>query len=338
MLQQLRLYSSHFHPLFLTHTQRFYLSEAQRLSTELSVPDYLSHVHTRLMSEHERVLLCLDEQVTLRATILILEQQLIRDHVNHILSKGFESLMKDKRHTDLALLYRLFDRVSCLPPLCVSFSEYLQRVGRDIVSVTSDDKEPLIIRDLLQLKDAADEVVAHSFNHHSEFAAAIRSAFESIMNVREQRSSELIAKHVDRLLRGGAGGAAAGPSSSSSSSLSSSSSSHHTDDELDRLFDKIMFLFRYVHGKDVFQAFYKKDLAKRLLLGKSASIDAEKSMIAKMKNECGASFTTKLEGMFKDVELSRDLQSEFASHIRSSSSSSSPAPVEFAVHVLTTGS
>lgn len=29
-------------------------------------------------------------------------------------------------------------------------------------------------------------------------------------------------------------------------------------------------------GKDVFEAFYKRDLAKRLLLGKSASIDSEK--------------------------------------------------------------
>ena len=37
-------------------------------------------------------------------------------------------------------------------------------------------------------------------------------------------------------------------------------------------------------GKDVFEAFYKKDLAKRLLLGKSASIDAEKSMISKVSS------------------------------------------------------
>lgn len=36
-------------------------------------------------------------------------------------------------------------------------------------------------------------------------------------------------------------------------------------------------------GKDVFEAFYKKDLAKRLLLGKSASFDAEKSMLLKFK-------------------------------------------------------
>lgn len=32
-----------------------------------------------------------------------------------------------------------------------------------------------------------------------------------------------------------------------------------------------MTLFRYIQGKDVFEAFYKKDLAKRLLLDKSSS-------------------------------------------------------------------
>ena len=62
-----------------------------------------------------------------------------------------------------------------------------------------------------------------------------------------------------------------------------------------------------MQGKDVFEAFYKKDLAKRLLLGRSASVDAEKNMITKLKHECGAQFTNKLEGMFKDVDLSRDI-------------------------------
>ena len=56
---------------------------------------------------------------------------------------------------------------------------------------------------------------------------------------------------------------------------------------------------RFIHGKDVFEAFYKKDLAKRLLVGKSASVDSEKSMLSKLKAECGAGFTSKLEGMFK---------------------------------------
>ena len=64
-------------------------------------------------------------------------------------------------------------------------------------------------------------------------------------------------------------------------------------------------------GKDMFEAFYKKDLAKRLLLGKSASVDAEKLMLSKLKTECGAQFTLKLEGMFKDIEISKDITSAF---------------------------
>ena len=56
-----------------------------------------------------------------------------------------------------------------------------------------------------------------------------------------------------------------------------------TEEELEKLLDKIMVLFRFIQGKDVFEAFYKKDLAKRLLVGKSASVDAEKSMLSKLK-------------------------------------------------------
>lgn len=73
-----------------------------------------------------------------------------------------------------------------------------------------------------------------------------------------------------------------------------------------------------VQGKDVFEAFYKKDLAKRLLLGRSASTDAEKNMITKLKTECGSQFTNKLEGMFKDVDLSRELMMSFRESVSAS--------------------
>ncbi len=44
-----------------------------------------------------------------------------------------------------------------------------------------------------------------------------------------------------------------------------------------------MKLFRYLQEKDVFESFYKKMLAKRLLLGKSASYDLERLMLTKLK-------------------------------------------------------
>lgn len=49
----------------------------------------------------------------------------------------------------------------------------------------------------------------------------------------------------------------------------------------------------------MFEEFYKRYFAKRLLLNRSASSDAEQSMLLKLKEECGAGFTTKLETMLK---------------------------------------
>ena len=44
-----------------------------------------------------------------------------------------------------------------------------------------------------------------------------------------------------------------------------------------------MVIFRYVEDKDVFQKFYSKMLAKRLVQQNSTSDDAEASMISKLK-------------------------------------------------------
>lgn len=47
-----------------------------------------------------------------------------------------------------------------------------------------------------------------------------------------------------------------------------------------------MIVFKYIEDKDVFQKFYSKMLAKRLVQHMSASDDAEASMISKLKVSC----------------------------------------------------
>ena len=77
-----------------------------------------------------------------------------------------------------------------------------------------------------------------------------------------------------------------------------------------------------------------QDLSKRLLFDKSASIDTEKAMISKLKAECGSAFTSKLEGMFKDIDLSQDVMAAF----RTSPQAAKVSPsLELSVHVLTQG-
>jgi cullin-4 len=164
------------------------------------------------------------------------------------------------------------------------------------------------------------------------FAHALKDALESAVNSRPSKPAELVAKYMDARLRGvqqpaplsgaaaaaaaaagasgggaadggGGGGAAAPPP------LPPAAGAEEGDLEAD--LDRALALFRHIQGKDVFEAFYKKDLAKRLLLGRSASVDAEKGVLARLKAECGAQFTSKLEGMFRDMELSREVVAGF---------------------------
>lgn len=121
------------------------------------------------------------------------------------------------------------------------------------------------------------------------------------------------AKYVDTRMRGGARAAGVG-----------------SEEELEAVLDRVMTLFRCLHGKDVFEAFYKKDLSKRLLLGRSASSDLERAMVGKLKTECGSQFTAKLEGMFRDADGSKELMAQFAA-----SPPAATLPFDLSVYVLT---
>ena len=79
-----------------------------------------------------------------------------------------------------------------------------------------------------------------------------------------------------------------------------------------------MIVFTYIEDKDVFQKFYSKWLAKRLVTQASASDDAEATMISKLKTACGFEYTSKLQRMFLDVGVSKDLNEVFKRHIENS--------------------
>ena len=76
-----------------------------------------------------------------------------------------------------------------------------------------------------------------------------------------------------------------------------------------------MLIFKYIEDRDVFQKFYSKMLAKRLVYDSSASDDAEASMIGKLKEACGFEYTSKLSRMFTDMGLSKDLNKSFRERI-----------------------
>lgn len=116
-----------------------------------------------------------------------------------------------------------------------------------------------MVQDLLDFKDKMDNIVHTCFDHNDKFLNSLREAFEFFVNQRSNKPAELIgkpfstlfiwlclvinfcyllAKYVDMKLRAG--------------------NKEATEEELEQILDKIMVLFRFIHGKDVFEAFYKK--------------------------------------------------------------------------------
>ena len=79
----------------------------------------------------------------------------------------------------------------------------------------------------------------------------------------------------------------------------------------------------------------RKKLARRLLFDKSANDEHERSILTKLKQQCGGQFTSKMEGMVTDLTVARDHQTKFEEFI-STNSELNPG-IDLAVTVLTTG-
>ncbi|XP_040260835.1 cullin-4B [Bufo bufo] len=312
MLSDLQIYQDSFEHRFLEETNRLYAAEGQRLMQEREVPEYLHHVNKRLEEEADRVITYLD-QSTQKPLIATVEKQLLGEHLTTTLQKGLNHLLDENRIQDLSLLYQLFSRVrGGVQVLLQHWIEYIKAFGSTIV--INPEKDKTMVQELLDFKDKVDHVIDVCFMKNEKFVNAMKEAFETFINKRPNKPAELIAKYVDSKLRTG--------------------NKEATDEELEKMLDKIMIIFRFIYGKDVFEAFYKKDLAKRLLVGKSASVDAEKSMLSKLKHECGAAFTSKLEGMFKDMELSKDIMVHFKQYMQNQNV---PGNMELTVNILTMG-
>ncbi|CAN4082017.1 unnamed protein product [Withania somnifera] len=312
MFTALGIYAESFEKPFVERTSEFYAAEGVKYMQQSDAPDYLKHVEVRLHEEHERCLHYLDAS-TRKPLIETAERQLLECHISAILDKGFMMLMDGKRIEDLQRMYSLFPRVEALESLKQALSSYIRRTGQSIVH--DDEKDKDMVSSLLEFKASVDTIWEESFSKNEPFGNTIKDAFGHLINICENRPAQMIAKFVDEKLRAGNKGT--------------------SEEELEGTLDKVLVLFRFIQGKDVFEAFYKKDLAKRLLLGKSASIDAEKSMISKLKTECGSQFTNKLEGMFKDIELSKEINESFRQS--SQARNKLPTGIEMSVHVLTTG-
>lgn len=314
------VYVEDFEQHFLAESREFYMAESQNFLAENSASMYIKKVEARINEEAERATHYLDKS-TEDPIVKVLEEELISKHMKTIVemeNSGVVHMLKNNKTDDLCCMYKLLVRVpNGLKTMCTCISGYLREQGKALVSEEGEGEGTnaiTYVQSLLDLKDRFDHFLHESFSNDNLFKKMISSDFEYFIN-QNSKSPEYLSLFIDDKLKKGVKGM--------------------SEQEIETVLDKSMVLFRFLQEKDVFERYYKQHLARRLLLNKSVSDDSEKNMISKLKTECGCQFTSKLEGMFKDMTVSNGYMDEFRGFINHTEVNLQG--VDLTVRVLTTG-
>ncbi len=351
-LENAKLYLTVFEPRFLIASQIFYKAECEKLLREGNASSWLRHTQRRLREEQDRCDTALSI-LTSDNIAKVVEDELIVAKLNDFLAmegSGMKSMIDNDRHEDLSILYQLISRVdksknalkailqSRVMDLGLEIEQILKGTdfsapaagaeAEDAVEGAGDKAakpQPLSaaaqqsaaaikwVDDVLQLKDKFDNLSTTCFNSDLVLQSAVTKSFSDFINM-FGRSSEFVSLFTDDSLKRGLKG--------------------KSDEDTETVLQKTIVLLRYLADRDMFERYYQKHLARRLLHNKS-EMHIEKELVRRMRSEMGNHFTAKFEGMFKDMELSKDLSDNYRDHVRNLGDADAKN-IDLSIHVLTT--
>ncbi|MCP9259526.1 Cullin-1 [Dirofilaria immitis] len=304
-LPKLRVYRDYFEKRFIADTESYFANEAAEFIAANSVTEYMKKVEIRLKEEKERCDLYLHES-TQDLLAKTLEKVLITKQLD-LFQNEFGNLLESNKDSDLERMYTLCDRVeNGLDELRLALEKHIARQGEAALDKIADmavNDPKQYVSTILEVHKRYHSLVTCSFKNEPGFVQALDKACTSFINRNSvtkkanntSKSPELLARYCDLLLK--------------------KSAKNPEENELEELLNQIMIVFKYIEDKDVFQKFYTKMLAKRLVNELSASDEAESNMISKLKQMCGFEYTSKLQRMFTDTSLSKDITEKYKQHL-----------------------
>uniref|UniRef100_A0A8B9B8L0 Cullin 2 n=1 Tax=Anser brachyrhynchus TaxID=132585 RepID=A0A8B9B8L0_9AVES len=296
----LKFYQEIFECPFLNETGEYYKQEASNLLQESNCSQYMEKVLGRLKDEEMRCRKYLHPS-SYGKVIHECQQRMVADHLQFLHAECHNIIRQEKR-SDMANMYTLLRAVSSgLPHMIQELQNHIHDEGLRATSNLSQENMPTqFVESVLEVHSKFVQLINTVLNGDQHFMSALDKALTSVVNYREPKSickaPELLAKYCDNLLKKSAKGM--------------------TENEVEDKLTSFITVFKYIDDKDVFQKFYARMLAKRLIHGLSMSMDSEEAMINKLKQACGYEFTSKLHRMYTDMSVSADLNNKFNNFIK----------------------
>ncbi|XP_030300900.1 cullin-2 isoform X1 [Calypte anna] len=296
----LKFYQEIFECPFLNETGEYYKQEASNLLQESNCSQYMEKVLGRLKDEEMRCRKYLHPSSYVKV-IHECQQRMVADHLQFLHAECHNIIRQEKR-SDMANMYTLLRAVSSgLPHMIQELQNHIHDEGLRATSNLSQENMPTqFVESVLEVHSKFVQLINTVLNGDQHFMSALDKALTSVVNYREPKSickaPELLAKYCDNLLKKSAKGM--------------------TENEVEDKLTSFITVFKYIDDKDVFQKFYARMLAKRLIHGLSMSMDSEEAMINKLKQACGYEFTSKLHRMYTDMSVSADLNNKFNNFIK----------------------
>ncbi|KAL4345670.1 hypothetical protein AHAS_Ahas11G0301600 [Arachis hypogaea] len=332
---QMDHYENDFETAMLKDTSAYYSRKASSWILEDSCPDYMLKAEECLKREKDRVAHYLHSSSEPKLLEKV-QHELLSVYANQLLEKehsGCHALLRDDKVEDLSRMFRLFSKIpKGLDPVSSIFKQHVTTEGMVLVKQAEDaastkkaDKKDIVglqeqvfVRKVIELHDKYLAYVNDCFQNHTLFHKALKEAFEVFCNkgVAGSSSAELLATFCDNILKKGG-------------------SEKLSDEAIEETLEKVVKLLAYISDKDLFAEFYRKKLARRLLFDKSANDDHERSILTKLKQQCGGQFTSKMEGMVTDLTLAKENQTSFEEYL--SNNPNADPGIDLTVTVLTTG-
>ncbi|XP_050305798.1 cullin-2 [Anthonomus grandis grandis] len=317
---QLELYTGLFEDPFLNASGEHFKRDASLLLQEKNVSLYMERVKGKMEDELYRARRFLHNS-SLPKVANRCERHMIEDHQQFIYSEC-QSMVKNEKKKDLSNMYDLLKNVANgLGTLVDTVFDHIKNQGLSAIhNLQGESIHINFVENLLAVYGKYKALIKEVFKSDQNFMGALDKACNSVINHRPNdgrspcRSPELLAKYCDTLLK--------------------KSSKGISETEVEKKLSESIIIFKYIDDKDVFQKFYSRSLAKRLIHQQTHSMDLEEGMINRLKQACGYEFTCKLHRMFTDMSVSADLNNKFQAFIKKDDID---LGINFGIYVLQAG-